>query len=184
MKEERPAEGGFIRAVRWLDRVLLKIESRVAAVFYIIMIIAVIVGIVMRFVLRVPNQYGEELSRYMMIVSVLLGISIGVRKKVHLGVEGFVALLPGRARAVVNAFASLVTTATYGFMAYLSYAYMMTAVASGQRSAAMELPIWIVYLFLLIGFGLATVRAVMLFWQDAVVRRPVLDRTEEDELAL
>ena len=51
-------------SLAWVDKILAFIEDKLTGICMIVMVAAVIYGVLMRFVFRLPNQYGEEISRY------------------------------------------------------------------------------------------------------------------------
>ena len=65
------------------------------------MTFTVLISIILRYVVRVPNLVGEEISRYFLVTVVFIGISMCMRVKGHMGVTIFVDHLPSRIQAVV-----------------------------------------------------------------------------------
>lgn len=53
------------------------------------MTVSVLLAIVLRYVLKVPNIAGEEISRYLLVTIVFIGISMCVRTRSHMGVTIF-----------------------------------------------------------------------------------------------
>ena len=138
------------------------------------MILVVLYGIVMRFVFRAPNPYGEELSRYLMICFIYLGVSLNVRSKGHLAVEMIVDLLPVAARKACKIVADLISILAYGAFTYLAYILIRNMLKVVQYSTQMRMPMWIIYMALLVGFALATLRSLLLFWNDYIAKNKVL----------
>lgn len=161
---------GITKAMRTLDAVMTKIEDVITVTFMIVMTVALLAGVVMRFILKIPNQYGEEISRYSMIIVAFVGISIGVRQKAHLGVEGVVNSLPAKISRIVRIIASLVTTFGYGLISYEAFAFVAYSKKMNQVSPAMRLPMWTVYCVLLVGFTMSFIRSIMVFWNDYLAK--------------
>ena len=72
-------------------------------------------------------------------------------------------LLPDKIHKIVNLAVDVVNTACMGLLAYWSVFIVRDIVASGEVSPAMLWPMWIVYVVMLIGFFLATIRGVQAF---------------------
>ncbi len=68
----------------------------------IFMTIEVLLHVFCRYVLEAPLQWGEELARLVMVWAGLLGISIALRERDHLGVEALTSQLSGRALLLCN----------------------------------------------------------------------------------
>jgi len=79
-------------ALQRCDNILSAAESWITVICFALMCLIVIIGIIMRFILKTPNPYGEEASRYLMVCGIFIGVSIGVRQRAHLGVTVIVDL--------------------------------------------------------------------------------------------
>ena len=167
-----------------IDKRLYYFECSVSLVCLIAMIFVVLYGIVMRFVFRAPNPYGEELSRYLMICFIYLGVSLNVRSKGHLAVEMIVDLLPTAGQKACKIVADIISILAYGAFTYLAYILIRNMLKVVQYSTQMRMPMWVIYMALLVGFALATLRSLLLFWNDYIAKNRVLgleDRTAISE---
>lgn len=169
-----PKRTSFVKFMIALDRVLYAIESNIAMICFVVMGLAVLYGIVMRFVFRAVNQYGEEVSRYMLVFAAYMGVSINVRVKGHLSVDLFVDRLPIKAQKVVRIFTGIVQILTYALLVVLSIQFIKMQMSVGQVSSAMRLPMYVVYMTFLLGFSVSTLRSIMLFWNDNFAKEKVL----------
>ena len=175
--EETVKTGGrsqYAKGVVWLDKVLYAVESNVALVCFVSMMVVILYGIVMRFVLRAPNPYGEEFSRYMMIYFIYLGVSLNVRFRGHLAVEMIVDAMPDAPRKFFKVLSDLITIAAYVILTILATQFFLNQKAIGQSSSAMRLPMYIVYLSMAVGFAFASLRSALLFWNDYFAKEKVL----------
>jgi C4-dicarboxylate transporter DctQ subunit len=162
------------RIIRKCDVIISKIENIISAMCFMFMSIFVLIGIVMRFILRIPNQFGEEASRYLMICGIFLGISMGVRKKAHLGIQVFVEKLPAKISKIVKISASLITISSFFIFAYVAYLFVLIQHRFGQTSPAMNIPMYIVYSTILLGLCLSLIRSIMVFCNDYIFREKIL----------
>ena len=69
-------------------------------------------------------------------------------------------LLPNALHKIVNIVVDAVNTACMGLLGYWSFFVVRDIMASGETSPAMVWPMWFVYIFMLIGFVLGTIRRV------------------------
>ncbi len=78
-------ENKFVNFISKLSNSLNKIVTHLCLVTMASMTFIVLLGVVFRYVLRMPLSWTEELSRYLMIWSASLAISIGIKEKGHVG---------------------------------------------------------------------------------------------------
>ena len=154
-------------------------EESVCCVAFVIMCFVVLYSVICRYLLHHQFGYGEEMARYFMIYAIFIGISIGVRKEAHLGVEAFVGFLPKKAQSVVKIFSKILCVFLYAILCWLSIRLILTLSRTSQLSPALHLPIWIPYLAIPIGMFLSTLRAAEVAY-FAITGKENTDREEID----
>ena len=140
---------------------LASFQSWVSIICFVFMSVFVLAGVVMRFVLQIPFSWGEEISRYLMVVAVTLGIGMGVREKAHLGVAMAVDAAPARIGRVMKIIAYGINTFGYLFLACVSYEFTEMNREFGQESPALALPMWMMYAVMMLGFFLSALESVV-----------------------
>lgn len=145
-----------------LDHIFDKLEEYVCFVTLAVMSIAVLLQIINRSFLGQPFPYGEELARYMMVWATMFGTSAGVKIGAHVGVDALIMVIPPRYRVVVTLFTSLVALAFFAFVSYLSVTIVIGIQETGQISPALQMPMWLAYLALPLGFALCLFRQYQL----------------------
>ncbi len=111
-----------------------------------------------RYALNDSASWTEEIARYLLIATAFVGAAINVRKNNHIQVDFLYRFLP---HAVNRALSTLVDAARIAFLGYcvwLTYALMQKI--GGSRMAIVDLPMGLVYGFVLAGFALMTWRAL------------------------
>lgn len=105
--------------------------------------------------------WAGELSRYLFVWMVYLGISYGIKKKRHLKVSVLFDILPRKASLVAQIFSDLLFLA-YSFVV-LYYGYIITAkaISRNQIAPAMEVSVGLLYAALVIGSLLSIIRLLM-----------------------
>lgn len=69
-------------------------------------------------------------------------------------------LLPNKLRKSVEIATNLIMLVLFGLLFYNAISYTNKIRITGQTSPAMQMPMWIMYLSTIIGFGLASIRIV------------------------
>lgn len=159
--------------------VLSIIEDSLSCAAFIIMCFVVLWSVICRYVLHWQFGYGEELARYFMVYAIFIGISIGVRKEAHLGVEAFVGFLPKKAKSVVMIISKVLCVFLYAILCFLAIRLDITLSKTSQLSPALHLAMWIPYLAMPIGLFLATLRAAEIAYL-AITGKENTDREEID----
>lgn len=141
----------LLRLVTALERVLdLTLAAMVAA-----MVGIVIWQVFARYALHRAPGWSEELARYLLVWITTLGAAAVLRGGGHISVSWFVLRLRGRARAAVLALRDLAFAATLLLLVVNGFEY--AEVNAAQESAAMEVPMNLVYLGLPLGAALTLV---------------------------
>jgi tripartite ATP-independent transporter DctM subunit len=112
------------------------------------LLIAAITGLVTlqvfaRYVLNNTPAWSEELARYLFLWASFLGACVALHRHAHLGVDSFVARLPGGTRRILR---SIVTVLVGAFAVVLGYygAALLPAMAT-QRSPTLGISIALVF---------------------------------------
>jgi C4-dicarboxylate transporter DctQ subunit len=165
---------GLIKTALVIDKVMISFSTYAGITALSIMSLAILIGVIMRFLLKMPNMWGEEISRYLMVLGVYLGVACGCRSRSHLAVEGLVAVLPKKLNWAIRLFCKVVIILAFGFFTVLIFKLGFTQFKMGQTSPAMRLPMWIVYAGLVFCFLCACLTEILLFLNDFVVKKPFL----------
>lgn len=165
--------------MKTLDKVLTKFEENVASMFYLVMLIDILYAVFMRYVMKDAFQAGEEIARYCMIWGVYFGVSTGTKKRAHLGIDMLVDRMPAKIKKIVTFCSDLVVLAVYIILTVTGCFLVLKTIQTGQLTPATQIPFYIVYLALPVGFGLSTLRVIMNIWYDYFSKDKDKDRYEE-----
>lgn len=144
-----------MKVLKWLDESL---EETILVVLLLIMSLAMGAQIVARYILNSPLSWSEELARFLFVWSGFLSISYCFKKQISIKIEQLVSLLPKKIAAVFKIIEKATMLAFYIYMVPFAWTYFNNAVASGQLSPAMQLPMYIIYIAPLVGFILSIIR--------------------------
>lgn len=126
--------------------------------------------------------WAEELARYFYVWSVFLSLGCTIRTKNILRVELLLDLLPKSFRKTLNIILDVLNVILYAFLAYTSISVVQKVQISGQTSPAMEVPMYLVYAIIPIGFALASLRSVQAIYFDYNGKQPDVTTDPADAL--
>ncbi len=137
-----------------------KAEESILIVLVAIMTISIVIQVFCRTLFSVSLSWTEEISRFILVWVTYVGASLGVKRGAHIGVEAFTMILPKKVKQIVQyitlAFCIIFTTVVFKE----SLTILSTQFSTGQKSAAVQLPMWIPYLGVTTGTFLMTMRFV------------------------
>ena len=136
------------KALQWLDENLEEVLLVIA-----LAAMAVIMGIpvIARYIFGASLSWSEELTRYIFIWAGFLSVSYCTKKCISIKIEQFVAMFPKRGKAIFKG-----VNHTFELIVFL---YLIPfAIANGQTSPAMGIPMYYVQAAPLVGFILSAIR--------------------------
>lgn len=104
--------------------------------------------------------WSEELSRYMTVWITFIGVSYGVKKKAHIGVEAFTLMCPKNIRRLINFIVIIICAVFCVICIKYGVDIIMKQIAMKQVSPAMRVPMWWAYLGIPVGMTMAFLRYV------------------------
>lgn len=145
------------KVLNWIDEYLEEVLL-VAA----LAAMAVIMGVQVfcRYVLGASLSWSEELTRYIFIWVGFLSISYCTKRCISIKIEQFVAIFPRRGKAVFKVVNHTFELILFIYLLPFAWKYLMSAVANGQTSPAMGIPMYFVQAAPLVGFTLSAVRVL------------------------
>lgn len=146
-----------MKVLKWLDANLEK-----WAMFLLLAAMVVIMGVQVfcRFVLNDSLTWSEELTRFLFIWSTFLSIGFCIRDGISLKIDTLITLFPKRIQALIRLLGNAAMLAFFIYLLPAAWEFAYTSVQNGQTSAACGIPMYYVQGSLLVGFALASVRAV------------------------
>ncbi|NLY36226.1 MAG: TRAP transporter small permease [Tissierellia bacterium] len=103
-------------------------------------------------------SWPEEFSRYCYIWTVFLSLGYTIKKGNMLRVGLLMDLLPHKMRKTIEILTNLIILGLFGVLFYYSVIYTNKIRITGQSSPAMQIPMWIMYISTIVGFGLGALR--------------------------
>lgn len=150
-----------MRVIKWLDE---HFEEAILMVFLVLIACVTLIQVICRNVPALPVlTWPEELCRFLWIATVFLSLPYTIRTESMLRVTALIDIMPWKVRNIVNIVVDVITFFVMAVLTNAAYTVFMRIVDSGETSPAMVLPMWIMYLIVLIGFVLGALRSVQMF---------------------
>ncbi|MBC7802921.1 MAG: TRAP transporter small permease [Candidatus Parcubacteria bacterium] len=156
-------------------------EDWLALALFWILAVVVFIQFFTRYALNDSAGWTEEIARYLLICTVFIGASISVRKNNHVQVDVFYRFMPHLMARALSIAIDAVRVLFFGYAIWLT-AVLISKIGT-SRMAIIDLPIGIVYSFVLFGFVMMTYRAIVVarqHWRQgySVLERPEIAITE------
>lgn len=130
--------------------------------------LVVFAQIIMRKIFNNSLTWSEELTRYVFVWQIWMGVSIAQRNKQHIKVELLKSLVKNeKVTSAVNVLATLILIAFNVFLVINGSELVNQMVTRGNVSGAMRLPMWIVYSVLPISAFILSLRLIGQVVEDA-----------------
>jgi TRAP-type C4-dicarboxylate transport system permease small subunit len=129
-----------------------------------------------RYALNDSAAWTEEISRYLLICTVFMGISAATRRTRHIHIDFLYRLIPAGMGRALSTLIDLLRIAFFGVAIGLTI-QMMTRMTALQMTI-IDLPMNIVYAMCAVGFAAATVRAIQVAIENWKRGYSVLERPE------
>lgn len=151
---DRKVEGeGMKKAYKNLEEVILCILLTVLVCVSGLQVVA-------RYLFNNSLTWSEELCRYLYVWTGFITIGFVIKRGTIIKIETVIMFLPKKAKKALDMVTSLISIAVVSVLLKNAVMIVQNAMASGQTSAAMKLPMWIVYMGPVIGFLLALIRLI------------------------
>ncbi len=132
-------------------------EKWILILSLIAMVIIVFMQVVLRWIGR-PTVWAEELSRYIMLYQVWIGVAYAVRENAHIAITAFINKLTGQKRKLMD-YVVIVLWMIFSVWLMVQGIELVRKVSvMGQVSSAMQIPMTIPYASVPIGGLLMTIR--------------------------
>ncbi|MDY3903061.1 TRAP transporter small permease [Peptoniphilus sp. SGI.035] len=146
-----------------LNKLDKKFEESILCVLLVIMTIILGIQIVARYVFGNSLAWSEELVRYLFVWSAFLGVPYCIRRKASIKVDQFRRMMPVGVQKAFNYIDKIIIFVLFLIIALFSFDVIRSTYISGQTSAAMGIPMWIVQSSVFVGSVLSMIRITQNF---------------------
>lgn len=154
---------------------LIATINALMVVFFVLLVGAVFLQVVARYIFSAPPFWTEELARYLLIWITFVGAALVHHHNEHIAVDMIRGALPLLLRKIVNLLISLMIM---GFLVLLTQAGLTITQFGTQTSPALGISMQYVYGALLVGALAMIVVTLGQIWRDLLAlagRAPVRD---------
>ena len=141
-----------------VSRAIQKLEEALLAGSMLVIAALTVLNVASRSLLGSSLAFAEEISQFLIVVVVFVGLSYAAAKGRHIRMTAIFDQLPRRARKRLMIVIAFTTAVLMFSLASFSARYLVTMVALETRSPVLQTPLWAVYLVAPIGFTLAGVQ--------------------------
>jgi TRAP-type C4-dicarboxylate transport system permease small subunit len=129
-----------------------------------LMVVAVFLQVLFRFLLDQPLAWTEELARYLLVWLTFLGSAYAMSIKAHIGTEYIQKFLSPTANKIVLSLSALLSVLFFLVMVYQGYEMAMRSMT--QTSPGLLLPMGYVYMVIPISGVLLILNVLHVTWKD------------------
>ncbi len=138
-----------------------KLEEILLCSSLLVATLIIFLQIIMRYVFNNSLTWSEELARYIYIWQIWLGVSLAQRENAHIKVEIFHSLVKNkRIQAIVDFVGTIIWIAFLFFLVYNSAQLVRSMYIRGNLSAALRIPMFLIYAVLPISSGILSIRLI------------------------
>ncbi len=143
-----------------LIKLLEWIENSIAVFSMATVSLLVFGNVISRYGFNYTPIWSEELSRFLVVWSIFIGVSIGVRKNQHIGVDALIRFLPHKLLLASEILLNLIGVVVIGILVYTSLEFIQQTMEFGQLSPAMRIPMYIPYIAMPVGLTLSIIHFI------------------------
>ncbi|ANU27048.1 hypothetical protein I858_008600 [Planococcus versutus] len=154
-------------------------EKVLVTISMALMVILIFVQVFTRYIMGDALSWTEEASRYLFIWLIFLSIGISFIEKKHISIDIISDRLPKKAQIILQQSIFLILIALSVFLLIGGWDLVEQMQTFKQKSATLQVPMWIVYLSLPIGFLFAILRLIQ---ASILLYLPEKSTSKEDSL--
>jgi TRAP-type C4-dicarboxylate transport system permease small subunit len=141
-----------------------KVNSVVIGAALLLMVLVVFLQTFCRFVIFQSLTWSEELSRYLFVAIIALGVNLATSNHLFVKIEIIDGYLKGQALFLMNVVRKAI--AMYVSFIFVYSGYELIKIGGYQVSPAMSIPMSILYAIIFIGFILNAIALVVDTWEQ------------------
>jgi len=131
------------KVIRSLNRIvnpLVRITSSVAAAILVAMMFLAAMDVLLRYIFNRPISGGMEMTEYMMVILVSLGLAYCGFVKGHVSVEVLTSRFSPKVQAILNSITYFLSFSFFSLITWQSIKYIRLMFESNLVSAALHIP--------------------------------------------
>ncbi|MGM0499713.1 MAG: TRAP transporter small permease [Bacillota bacterium] len=141
-----------------LNKKIRKFEELIISYGIIVMSIVLVANVFSRVFLNSSIQAAEEIGQILIVMVTFIGISYAARMGKHITMSAVIDSIPRKFKKIYIYFTSSVSTVLLWWLGYLGTLYVNRIMGSGRITSSLQFPMWILYVFVPLGFFLASLQ--------------------------
>ena len=149
-----------------VDAVCETIERFIVSWGTITMAVVSIINVVSRNLFRISFSWVEEISQFSVVLVTFVGTAYAARKGLHIRMTILTDIAGHRGRKFLTLLTSLGTALFLAYMMWYSVLYVKGLYVMNKYTLGLQIPVYVVMLWVPVGFFLASVQYFMTFWKN------------------
>lgn len=164
-----------------LFRLVQKIEEWTLAYSILVIALVTIANVFCRTILNASLTFAEELAQFFIIVVTFMGLSYAASQGRHIRMSAVYDQCGHQIRKVLMVLITSMTALLMFLMAYYSIRYIATLRSLGTVSAALQVPLYLVYYAAPVGFVLTGIQYALTVVRNLVEADVYIAYERKDE---
>nr|WP_293948005.1 TRAP transporter small permease [Sneathiella sp.] len=142
----------------WIDTQIGRVEAVILAVGVLLMAVNTVGNVIGRFIFQYSFFFTEEVNSIIIILITFAGIGYAARHGRHIRMSAIYDALPTRTRKIMMILITIITAMTMFALCYFSIGYIMKVAASGRVLPALQIPVYMTFLWVPVGFAVTGIQ--------------------------
>ena len=130
-----------MKVLKWFDE---NLEEMLLVLFLGVMVLIMGIQVCARYVFSYSLSWSEEITRYLFVWSGFISVSYCTKKCIAIRVEQVIALFPKRGKLLFQMVNHTIELIFFLYLIPFAWMYLLSAIESGQVSAACGIPMYVV----------------------------------------
>jgi C4-dicarboxylate transporter DctQ subunit len=162
-----------------INLILNRLEEIIVSISLTVATILTFTEVILRYFFGSSLGFTHEIVVYLLIATGLIGASIGVRNKVHIGVDLAIQQFPYGVQKVIVIVTNLLAIGFCVIYTFLGIEQVTIMAELGQVTPEMRIPFYVPLLLVPISFGLISIRFIQQL--VSVVKTPAHEILQQEE---
>jgi len=172
--------GETLNLLKKVDFYIMKAEEYILSYAVIIIAVMVVGNVLSRAITGSSWTFSGEISRFAVILATFMGISYAARKGRHISMTALFDTVPFKLRKALAIFIPAVTALVLFILTYLAYKYLYSVYESGRTTSALQIPYYLMIMFVPIGLFLGGLQFLRNMWINIKEKEVYLATEKKD----
>lgn len=147
---------------KWYDK-FLDIINAVTGIILMVLCGVVFIQVIMRYVFSRSLSWSEELTRYMFVWIIYLGVNLGIRGENQIKIDILDLAIHGKGRKILHVIQHIISILACA--AGMMGSYYLIKIGFLAKSPTLHAPMWLIYTVFPIGFTLDIIALLRKIWE-------------------